>query len=290
MSTVLKKIESLSEYYMKEVVQVTHSFKAAKGDKNTILNDWWLSLIFFLDRVFYQGHSDNLPGIYERATIEALTNLLGQQKKEKLIQLRNQRCLNFKLYDFDSKKRVKTPTTPCSVLEATLNRKYEVTLPNGRTGKRSTGKKRDREMTVDILRFISTELETYDYNVLKYAISLIEQRKIKSVYDELRTIRQVGDKTTSLFIRDVVAVYNLENHIGRRDHVLLLPVDTWVRKLSQIAQLNIAPRFTTDQELKERLVDVCLKNYISPIKFNQGIWYLGTHSLELILSGFSLSD
>ena len=34
----------------------------------------------------------------------------------------------------------------------------------------------------------------------------------------------------------------------------------------------------------EKAIEVCLQNNIDPIKFNAGIWYIGTHSLEIVLN------
>lgn len=290
MLNLLKKIEHLSENYMRDVKQGTRSFISAKGDKEKILSSWWFSLVFFLDRVFYQGRRDEVSYIFEQVTINALEELLGEtdkQKLDKLIWLRDHGCLNYRVYRFHSKEEVGVPS-PCSVLREKLNKKYLIQLPRGSSGERSTGKSRDREMTVDTLCFISKNLEKYDYNILKYAIFWIKNNEIKSLYDELRTIRQVGDKTASLFLRDVVAVYGLENQVEIRDYILLQPIDTWVRQISRNNRLSLASKGTRDEELKNKIVKACLDRGISPIKFNQGIWYLGSHSLELILSGFSL--
>lgn len=277
MSELMRKIGGLSEKYMKNIEYETLSYILAEGDRFRILSSWWMSLIFFFDRVFYLGRRDDVSSMFERAAIKALEELLGatdEQKLDKLLSLRDLRCLEYTRYQ------------KCPDLYDQLKSKYHIQQPDGTIKMSSTGKERDREMTVDTLRFVAENLEKHDYNLVKYAISKINNHEIKKLYDDLVSIRQIGDKTATLFLRDTVAVYDLENQIADSDYILLQPIDTWVRKVSE--KLKLAPRKTPDKQLKNVIIRACINEGFSPIKFNQGIWYLGFHSLELILDGFSL--
>ena len=103
MFNLLKYIEELSENYMRNMIQETRSFFLAKGKKEAILNSWWLSLIFFFDRVFYQGRSDEVSYLFEQSTINALEEFLGEkdeQKLDRLISLGKQGCLDYNKYEF----------------------------------------------------------------------------------------------------------------------------------------------------------------------------------------------
>ena len=246
-------------------------------DKSKILNDWWLSLIFFFDRVFYQGRSDELSGRFERAAIKALTELLGettQQKLDKLLSLKERECLDYKKYQ------------ECKDLkEKLLTKKYPISQPDGKLKDTSTGKERDREMIVSTLKFIAQDLKENDYSILKHSIQKIEKHKMQELHNELTKIRQIGDKTASFFLRDVVAVFNLTKELEESDYVFLQPVDTWVRQISK--KLKLVPdNGCSDERLKEIIVKTCLDNGSSPIKFNQGIWYLGARSLDVIFKWF----
>lgn len=55
----LKRIEAFSENYGKLLTLETLAFKKA-GSWEKVRSDWWLALIFFFDRAFYQGRSDLL--------------------------------------------------------------------------------------------------------------------------------------------------------------------------------------------------------------------------------------
>ena len=267
---LMKWIEGLSESYMENMRLETLSYKLANSDENKILNSWWISLVFFFDRIFYQGRRDVVSSMFEKATIKALEELLGDtdiEKIRKLRALKDQGCLEWKEY----KK--------CPSVYDKLSGVY--LIDDGKK-KSKTGKQRDQEMVVDTLKFVVDALEKYDHNILKYAIDGITHHKIKEVKKKLIDIRQVGDKTASLFLRDAVAVYNLEKEVkfAKSDYTELFPVDTWVRQVSE--KLEITSKENSITELKESIIDMCTNARISPIKFNQGAWYLGTHPLEVI--------
>ena len=252
----MKKIETLSEDYMKIVENETQSYKLTNKDRFAILKDWWFALIFFFDRVFYQGRKDKLSKRYELATISCLNSFLGKGRKEKmkkLLSLNERGMLNYKQKNSEINKILK---------------------------QMSCGKERDIEMTIDILNFVANNLEEYGYNLLEYSIEKIKEHEIRQLFNELDNIRQVGDKTGTLFIRDAVAIYDLTEYLKKSDYVYLQPVDTWVRQLA--IKLELCSEGTTDFVIKNRIIDECLSNGISPIEFNQGIWLLGSHSLDVI--------
>ena len=112
----------------------------------------------------------------------------------------------------------------------------------------------------------------------------IKNKEVERLYKKLIDIRYVGPKTAPLFIRDTVSVHHLEDYLSDEDYIFVQPIDTWVWQISKAIGLSAK----NHEDLKKVIVDWCLVNGVNPIKFNQGLWYLGTHSLELILSGFSL--
>lgn len=278
LARLMRKIENLSEEYTNDVELLSISSRISGGDKSQILQSWWISLIFFFDRVFYQGRRDQVSGMFEAATVKALNELLGEtdeQKLDNLLTLRDRGCLDYRRKD-----------TLCASVYSKLRRRYRIQRPDGTEKDSSTGKERDREMTVDALRFVAETLGNHDFNILQYAICKIRDQKMRELYDQLTCVRQVGDKTATLFLRDVVAVYGLEESVTQDDLVFLQPVDTWVRQLS--GRINLAREGTSDKQLKRTIVEVCSKVAVSPIRFNQGLYYLGSHALELILRGYSL--
>ncbi len=252
----MKKIEALCDDYMEIIQPETEAYQLGNGNMPKILDDWWFSLVFFFDRVFYQGRRDELSTRYKLATINSLNSLLGKDNKQKLtnlLDLNSKKMLNYKEKNNPIKKALEV---------------------------NSAGKTRDQEMTIDILHFIVNNLQSNDYNILKYAIEKIRKNKIKELFKELDAIRQIGPKTGRFFIRDTVIIYGLTNQLKKTDYLFLQPIDTWVRQIAK--KLKISPEESTDYQLTEKIIDTCLANDISPIKFNIGLWVLGSRSLDVI--------
>ena len=267
---------------MRMLVETAPSYKVAKNDEE-IKQNWWFALINFFDRVFYRGRRDSLSGKFEQSTIQVLEKYLGknnEQRLKKLLKLRDNGSLDFKKYGFNPKNDVLSGHDPILLTEMD---DYTTTNRNGRKRKNKICTWMDKEMVVDTLSTISN-LDSFDYNIVKYTISEIENKEIKRLYKKLTDIRYVGPKTAPLFIRDTVLIHHLEEYLRDEDYIFVQPIDTWVWQISEAIGLSAK----NHEDLKKVIVDWCLANGVNPIKFNQGLWYLGTHSLELILNGFSL--
>lgn len=278
----LKKIETLSNKYKRMVVETAPSYKLAKNDEE-IKQNWWFALINFFDRTFYRGRRDSLSGKFEKNTIQVLVKYLGknnEQRLKKLLELRDNESLDYKKYGFNPKNDV-LPGHDTTLLSAMDD--YITTNRNGREKKNKICTWMDKEMVVDTLSTISN-LDYFDYNIVKYTISEIENKEVERLYKKLIDIRYVGPKTAPLFIRDTVSFHHLEDYFSDEDYVFVQPIDTWVWKISK--EIGLSAK--NPEDMKKVIVDWCLVNGVNPIKFNQGLWYLGTHSLELILNGFSL--
>jgi len=46
---------------------------------------------------------------------------------------------------------------------------------------------------------------------------------------------------------------------------------------------DIEEKKQSEHAIREKIVNVCLELDISPIKFNQGAWFLGYHSFDIVL-------
>ena len=51
------------------------------------------------------------------------------------------------------------------------------------------------------------------------------------------------------------------------------PIDTWVRQVSEA--IGLVGRGLNNDKIIEQIVEKCLELKISPIKYNQGAWYIG---------------
>lgn len=88
---------------------------------------------------------------------------------------------------------------------------------------------------------------------------------IQSAFNLLKSIRGVGDKVASFYLRDLVVVTNIVlGNIG--DRYLLQPVDTWVERTIRI--LNGGQGMNRNQ-----IANWIVNNSGQPELVNMGIWY-----------------
>jgi len=143
----------------------------------------------------------------------------------------------------------------------------------------------DRKMIRATLEWLHTKLAETDYNIVEYAIQEIRNHRLSQLYERLDAIPWVGDKLASFFLRDVVDIYKLERWVdGCTDAPYLQPIDTWVQQVAQAIRI-LAP----NAELKiarRAIVLACHNVGASPIRFNQGAWYVGANSLDILLNEF----
>jgi len=130
-------------------------------------------------------------------------------------------------------------------------------------------------MVLDVLKFISNDNKKNIYNYIK---TTIENNNTKTIYNELISLRSVGDKIASFIIRDIGL---MNPGIIANDYEHAFPVDTWVAKLA--IKLGCKGDYI---KIKNCLIDECLKNDINPLKFAAGMWYLGTHSFDILIEHF----
>ncbi|MDY6892883.1 MAG: hypothetical protein SVO26_04095 [Chloroflexota bacterium] len=254
----LKKIEAFSEKYINLLTSETMAFREA-GSWEKVRQDWWLALIFFFDRAFYQGRSDKISSYFEQATIKAMDSVLpGSSSEERLLSLE-------KLGDWLDREKWGSQGNP---LWDALCKKYDI----GEGKKYGTGRESDRKMVLSSLNFIVNHCD--NYNILEHSIQNIQNGEIVMLSNKLHDIFSIGDKITSLFLRDTVFLYSLETYLKPEDYYYVLPVDTWVRK--------IADKLGIEANAKAMAI-ACQQNNVSPIKFNQGAWYLGSHSFSELL-------
>ena len=280
MSSLFVIIADLSSPYKKMFEETSVSF-SRKPDHMEIKKDWYLSLINFLDRVFYQGRSDTVSGQFERATVKALDEFFMNPVNSDLRSLKGKGLLDWRKYGYNTTGQVEGKY--CVELYNCLSKKYRV-VNEERKVNTGTGKQRDRAMVVDTLRFISV---LPDYNILEYSIGMIKDKKLRELDRELRKIRQIGEKTCSLFLRDTISFYGLDNYLEPRDYDILQPIDTWVHQMAK--KLELIPKEMSLAKLQKKrsiITNAALDAGVSPIAFNQGLWYLPTHAVDLLFEQY----
>lgn len=124
MDSLIVKIAELSKPYKKMFEETSISFSRTK-DHVEISKNWYLSLINFFDRVFYQGRRDTVSGQFERATVKALDDFFKKQSNQDLRRLNENGLLDWEKYGYDGKEPV--PGGYCVELRECLSKKYSIT-------------------------------------------------------------------------------------------------------------------------------------------------------------------
>ncbi len=87
-------------------------------------------------------------------------------------------------------------------------------------------------------------------------------------FNFLRSIRGVGDKIASFYLRDLVVVSNL-NLTNIQNRELFQPIDIWVERTVKILSGN---QNLTKRQVANWLVVNCQHN-LNPEHINMGIWF-----------------
>jgi hypothetical protein len=244
----LAVLEALGRKYIQE-------FLIKEGwEPRRLRSDWYNSFKFLLSKLYMQGRNDSLSIRYLENIQECLDSyflLNSTLKLEALIQGHHIPSdvdwNNFKIDD--------------SLLWQQFNERM--------------GKRRDREMVLDVLRYIC---KIPDYNIVNHSIKEIEAGRIKEHRDDLKHIWGVGPKTSAFYLRDVIFLFNCE--IDPEEAIELQPIDTWVRQVVE------SLRDDKNSESPLSTEDWLIQHSGGPRKaalLNAGMWYLGKESFNLII-------
>jgi endonuclease III len=151
-------------------------------------------------------------------------------------------------------------------------------------GKGKVGKSRDVDMVVSALSYIN---KIPYKNIVAHSATQIRGGKLKQHYQELQSrsgdngITQVGPKIAAFYLRDVVSLCQLSGSVDNASAFCLQAVDTWVQKVAE--KLGIVRVGADTSEVQNAIVGLCEKEQISALRFNQGAWFTGYHSFDLVL-------
>jgi hypothetical protein len=139
-------------------------------------------------------------------------------------------------------------------------------------------------MIISALQFIGT---LPNKNIVTYSVERIRGGQLQLHYKELQLseqttgIRQVGPKVAAFYLRDVVSLFQLTDSVDSSSAFCLQPVDTWVQQIA--VRLGIVPNEADKQTTQRAIAKWCQEQGISPLRFNQGAWYMGYYALDLLL-------
>lgn len=109
--------------------------------------------------------------------------------------------------------------------------------------------------------------------------AIVQSGRVEPIYEKITGIKGIGPKVGALVLRDMVALYDLENRIDPSDYHYLQPVDTWIRRIGPMLTEEINDK-TADWVIAGKLSKLCRRNRVSGVRFNQGVQYLAIVELR----------
>jgi len=280
---VMRNIQLLGEKYCRKYL--------GHWDKKTLQNNWWEALKFFFGHSFMRGRRDELSNEYYHFTIRTLEDYFSITNEEldssyerlkKRKEYFHKECIltfkkdknigrgnSIKHKGFMKEVAEKNPIAKLLITPKEVKVKWDNKTYNKEF---FLGNNEDVMMVLDVLKFISKDRKNI-YNHLKNEIA---NSGVKTAYKELIKMRAVSDKIATFVIRDIGLI---NSGMINRDYNMAFPVDTWVKKIAR--KLGCSSR--DSEEIKNYLVKKCKKFNVDPLKFAAGLWFLGFHSLDLLL-------
>jgi hypothetical protein len=117
--------------------------------------------------------------------------------------------------------------------------------------------------------------EKRESNILSYAQECVRQGTIPKAFEFLISIRGIGEKIASFFLRDVKELLLKEGvsvQIDETKRWQLQPIDIWVKRTIEL----IAGRPKENRETARFIIE----NSANPERVNMGIWYFSAYVCE----------
>ena len=212
-------------------------------NKNDYLKSTKEGLFFVLSYSFYQGRRDEISFKFEERAKRTLNQYFTENGD--ILTISNMRIT--------SKEKLKKEYKD-------LNKKLKINKVN---------KEADRLMVISLLNLIQSSSQK---NILKFIVDKIKSNAVSEAYKTLDEIWSIGPKITSLILRDIVYIYELENFIGKNDYYCLQPIDTWVHKISK--KIGLVDKNNIYNKEAKDITNKCFELGENPIHYNQGAWYI----------------
>ena len=278
----LKKIEDYGREYERELINTYPD--------DGLISDWWSALEFVFSRTFMRGRSDKLSNMYLQFTLDVLKkeykidmidrdesfSLLKQNEKHYDKQI----ILNFiEKYTLNKKNSIKHENFQSEVIqnnpiiEKLVNKKrIDFSWGNKVEPKEiHLGNQEDVMMVLDILKITAKEK-----NIYSYIKEMINDKGLNHAYVELNKIRAIADKISTFVLRDICMN---DRGIKVDNYEYVFPIDTWVSQIALKINCTGSP-----SEVKHCLITKCKNANCDPMLFAVGLWYVGFHSLDILLN------
>jgi hypothetical protein len=104
--------------------------------------------------------------------------------------------------------------------------------------------------------------------------------RLEPQFMRLVDIRNVGPKLSSLLIRDVVYLYDLEEQVDPVDRLYVQPIDKWIRLIAPYVSEEPGIEEAADWILAGKISKYTRRAGLSGIRFNMGTTYFGAREVR----------
>ncbi len=215
---------------------------------NTMTSDWWHALHFWFSHAFYRGRRDSLSAVFQERAMTVVKETLGTTDRISLDALSEE--------DLQAEG-----TLDSRLLQAKLNNRY------------------DRQMVLSTLAYIR---DLDGSNIVAHSLEQIRSGMMEEHYRSLMTIRAIGPKLATFYLRDLDILYDLREYLPADGYVMMQPLDTWVMNIS--SRIGIIPANEPTFQNQQLVVEACLEAGANPNLYNIGAYWIGSQG-QLSSSG-----
>jgi hypothetical protein len=108
--------------------------------------------------------------------------------------------------------------------------------------------------------------------------TVVRTSRIEDQFMRIVDIRGVGPKVASVFLRDIVFLFSLEDQIDPIDRLYVQPLDKWTRTIAPAIIEEPGIDHSADWILAGKMAKYTRKSGISGVRFNMGVAALGAAS------------
>jgi hypothetical protein len=209
----------------------------------------WNSLAIFLGSYAFERQGRN-PG-YSDAAVDAL--LACEQNNQG--NLDNSTCMEI-WQDFCNSLQQQNPNHKNNPLYPRNNPDNIINLRNASS-------------LIEVV--LDTRMSEQDLTLTSYLKNQIENSGIRDAFNLLKSIRGIGPKIASLYLRDLAIMMNIDLN-NDNNRFLLQPIDIWVER----TVIALSNQQLNKRQAADWVVNYSVRNLNQPELVNMGIWYFGS--------------
>lgn len=274
-------------------------------------SNWWKALLFAFDHVFFQGRRDSLSQRYRNHAVATLQKVLelpafgvpsSTQLDRAYALLQQVLPTEEETKAYIAEKQASKSTDKCSCADPlqsesvgsllksltphfsshVLRTKHQREVLRDRL---PLNKPADLLMLLGLLRFVLSDAS--HRNIVGFLADSVRHGDFRTPHASLDRVYGIDDKVASFLLRDTYLLLRRDGHtfppFPADQWKYLFPIDTWVERVASSLGCSTSSRHA---DIKAYFVDLCCESpeaRFDPAAVAQGLWYAGTHSLDIFV-------